>query len=283
MSDLWIAVTVMAVICAAAGGLAYGLLYSEKHPRLVIAFMALAILATVLFLLRLQGHLMWARIVPHSAAIIYTNLAAVFAALAAGWGARLPDTPRWRRVAVSGSLGLASLAAIMWPMLSMAVRPPPPGGNEWKGPVALQSSWATCSPAAATTLLNAEGIPVTEREMIPLCLTDYAGTPTLGLYRGIKLMADRNNRKVDIVDRSLDKLIGDDNWPVLMAVRLPFGVEDPRFTQEWGWIPGMGHSVVALGFAIDGRLVVADPAFGLEHWTIDQLKVLWQGNGIRVK
>ncbi|MGI9518389.1 MAG: peptidase C39 [Pirellulaceae bacterium] len=283
MLDLWIAVIVMGVICAAAAGAAYGFLYSEKHPRMVIAFMALAILGAVLFLLRLQGHLMWARFVPHSAAIIYTNVAALFAALAAGWGARLPDTPRWRRMGVSGLLGLASLAAIMWPMLSMAVRPPPEGQDEWKGPVALQTSWATCSPAAAATLLSAEEIPASEREMIPLCLTDYAGTPTLGMYRGIKLMANKNNREVEIVDSGLDQLLSDNDWPVLMAVRLPFGVEDPRFTQEWGWIPGMGHSVVALGFAIDGRLIVADPAFGLEHWTMDQLNVLWQGNGIRIK
>ncbi len=56
-----------------------------------------------------------------------------------------------------------------------------------------------------------------------------------------------------------------------------------RFKDEWGWIPGTGHSVVALGFAADGHLVVADPAIGLEHWSMDQLEILWQGNGIRIK
>ncbi len=236
-----------------------------------------------MFLFRLQGHLMWARFVPHSAAIIYTSVSAVLAALAAGWGARLPDTPRWRRTVVSGLLALASLAAILWPMIAIALRPPPEGQNEWAGPVALQTSWATCSPAAAATLLRAENILANERELIPLCLTDEAGTPTLGMYRGVKLMADKQNRQVEVVDRSLDKLIADNDWPVLMAVRLPFGVDDPRFVQEWGWIPGMGHSVVALGFAVDGHLVVADPAFGLERWTRNQLEVLWQGNGIRIK
>ncbi len=222
MSDLWIAVAVMSVICAAAGGMAYGILYSEKQPRLIIGLMAMAIMGCVLFLFRLQGHLMWARFVPHSAAIIYTSVSAVLAALAAGWGARIPDIPRWRRLAVSGSLALASLAAILWPMLSIAVRPPPEGQDEWLGPVAIQTSWATCSPAAAATLLRAEKIPASEREMIPLCLTDDAGTPTLGMYRGIKLMANKQNRQVEIVDRSLEQLIAEDDWPVLMAVRLPF-------------------------------------------------------------
>lgn len=193
------------------------------------------------------------------------------------------DTPKWRRAMVAVGLGLASLAAILWPLLSIVLRPPPEGHDEWKGPVAMQSSWATCSPAAAATLLTAEGISVSEREMIPLCLTDYDGTPTLGLYRGIKLMANRSDRQVEIVDRRLDRLLEDDDWPVLMAVRLPPGVDDPRFEDEWGWIPGMGHSVVALGRGPDGGFVIADPAIGLELWSESKLTTLWQGNGLRVR
>ena len=149
--------------------------------------------------------------------------------------------------------------------------------------MAKQSSWATCSPAAAATLLTAEGIPVSEREMIPLCLTDYDGTPTLGLYRGIKLISSRNNRQVEIVARDLATLLQENDWPVLMAVRLPFGVDDPRFEAEWGWIPGMGHSVVVLGRNPAGEFLVADPAVGLEVWTESKLETLWQGNGLRVR
>lgn len=245
--------------------------------------LALASLATFFFLLFLAGQLFWARLVPCSAAIIYTNLAAVFAGLGAGWGWRLPNTPKWRRVIIAVGLGAVSLAAIFWPLLSVTLRPPYRGQDKWEGPVAMQSSWATCSPAAAATLLNAKGIRVSEREMIPLCLTDYAGTPTLGLYRGIKLIAARNNRRVEIVDRSFEKLLQDDDWPVLMAVQLPWGVDDPRFENEWGWIPGMGHSVVVLGRKTNGGFIVADPAQGLELWTEAKLETLWQGNGLRVR
>jgi hypothetical protein len=147
----------------------------------------------------------------------------------------------------------------------------------------MQSSWATCSPAAAATLLNAEGITVSEREMIPLCLTDYHGTPTLGLYRGVKLIANRNNRRVEIIDRHLEQLLRDDDWPVLISVRLPFGVDDPRFADEWGWIPGTGHAVVGLGRTPDGGFLIADPAVGLERWSKPKLEKLWQGNGLRVR
>jgi hypothetical protein len=249
----------------------------------VMLLLAISISATVFFLLYWNGQLFWARIVPSSAAIIYTNLASVFAALGAGWGWRLPNTPRWRRAFLATALSITSLGAILWPLLSMALRPPPEGQDNWRGPVAMQSSWATCSPAAAATLLTAEGIEVSEREMVPLCLTDYDGTPTLGLYRGIKLLAARNDRQVEIIDRSLESLIRDNDWPVLIAVRLPFGVDDPRFVDEWGWIPGMGHSVVALSRTPDGGFLIGDPAIGLEHWPESKLQTLWQGSGIRVR
>jgi len=147
----------------------------------------------------------------------------------------------------------------------------------------MQSSWATCSPAAAATLLRAEGFEVSERDMIPLCLTDRSGTPTLGLYRGIKLIADQNDCQVEIVDSDLAKLLRDNDWPVLLAVRLPHGVDDRRYADEWGWIPGMGHSVVALGRTPDSGIIVGDPSVGLERWTEADLKLLWQGNGVRVK
>jgi hypothetical protein len=282
MSDIWTAVAVMTFVSASAALASAQLLSTDKGQR-VMLLLALSIVASILFLLYLAGQLFWARIVPSSAAIIYTNLAAVFAGLGAGWAWRLPRTPRWRRILMAASLGLASLAAILWPLLSMALRPPPAGQDQWAGPVAMQTSWATCSPAAAATLLTAEGISVSEREMIPLCLTDYDGTPTLGLYRGIKLVASRNARQVEIVDRSLNRLLQDDDWPVLAAVRLPRGVDDPRFEQEWGWIPGMGHSVVILRRTPDGQFLIADPAAGLELWPESKLTTLWQGNGLRVR
>ncbi|QDU31065.1 hypothetical protein ETAA8_62180 [Anatilimnocola aggregata] len=282
MWDIWTAVVVMSFVSAGAAILSARFLWAEKGQSNML-LLALSILAMVLFLQFWAGQLFWARVVPSSAAIVYTNLTAIFAALGAGWAWRLPQMARWRRALMATALGFASLAAILWPLLSIALRPPPAGQDKWQGPVAMQSSWATCSPAAAATLLRAEGISVSERDMIPLCLTDYDGTPTLGLYRGIQLMAAKNNRQVEIVDRSLSRLLLDNDWPVLMAVRLPLGVEDERFEKEWGWIPGMGHAVVALDRHPDGGFVMADPAVGLEVWSEEKLKTLWQGNGMRMK
>jgi hypothetical protein len=256
-------------------------LFSDKGQR-VILMLTLSVFAMIYFLLYGSGQLFWARLVPSSASIIYTNFAAVFAGLATGWAWRLPETPAWRRAGLAGLLGTSAIVAVCWPLLSIALRPAPAGGDQWVSDVAMQTSWATCSPAAAATLFRAEGIVIGEREMIPLCLTDRAGTPTLGLYRGIKLVANRNHREVMIVDSDLEKLLGDNDWPVLLAVELPYGTDDRRYADQWGWIPGMGHSVVALGRLPDGGIIIGDPSVGLERWTESDLKLLWQGNGIRV-
>lgn len=282
VTDIWTAIVVMCCVSAAAALLSGGYLYSNTGQR-VMLLLTLAVFASIFFLLYATGQLFWARIVPVSACIVYTNLAPVFSGLGAGWGWRLPHTPAWRRAGLAAILGISSLAAVFWPLLLIALRPPPVGHDVWKEGVALQTSWATCSPAAAATLLNAEGIEVSEREMIPLCLTDRSGTSTLGLYRGIKLVADRNGREVEIVAPDLATLLEDDDWPVLLAVQLPYGVDDRRYADEWGWIPGMGHSVVVLGSVPGGGVIVGDPSVGLERWSAADLEVLWHGNGVRVK
>ncbi|KAA1258654.1 hypothetical protein LF1_11760 [Rubripirellula obstinata] len=280
--DLFVATVVMMGLSASAGLFTSFVAYSSKGQRTILG-LAIATLAMVYFLFYGSGQLFWARFVTDSAAIVYTNFAAIFAAMAAGWAWRLPKTPAWRRSMLTILLAIGSLAAIFWPFLSIAIRPPPKGGDDWQSGVAMQTSWATCSPAAAATLLRAEGIDVSESEMIPLCLTDSSGTPTLGLYRGIKIVANRNNRPVAVINETLDELISADDWPVLLAVELPFGTDDTRYATQWGWIPGMGHSVVALGKTPDGLgLMIGDPSVGLEAWSMADMQVLWHGDGIRL-
>ncbi|WP_315851690.1 cysteine peptidase family C39 domain-containing protein [Roseimaritima multifibrata] len=254
----------------------------KKRGQTTMLWLALSVFAMVYFMLYASGQLFWARWVPASAAIIYTNLAALFAACGAGWAWRLPDTPVWRRGIMAGMLAVASAASIIWPLLSIALRPPPAGDDQWRDGVALQTSWATCSPAAAATFLNAEEIKSSEAELIPLCLTDSSGTPTLGLYRGVKLVANENGKDVAILTTDLEGLIAADKWPVLIGVQLPFGTEDRRYAEQWGWIPGMGHSVVVLGRDGNDRFIVGDPSIGLEVWDRSDMEILWHGIGMRL-
>lgn len=281
MQDIWIAVAVMVGISLLCGLMAGGWLYPRSGQGVKLC-MALSLLGMFYFQLYASGQLFWAKLIPVSAAIVYSNLSAPLAALAAGWSLRLPQTPIWRRALMVALLGGASVVAVLWPVLSIAVRPAPSGGDNWQQGVAMQTSWATCSPAAAATLLRASGIDVSESEMIPLCLTDGSGTPTLGLYRGVKLVAQRHQRDVQLLEGFLDELLAADDWPVLLAVKLPHGTPDRRYADQWGWIPGMGHSVVALGSAGDGQIWVGDPSVGLERWSRGDLEVLWHGDGLRL-
>ncbi len=281
MNDILIAAGVMSLVSLLSGLIAYWL-----HPRGrqgLMLCMSVTILGMFYFQLYASGQLFWARLIPVSAAIIYSNLSAPLAAMAAGWAAHLPNTPVWRRAAMVLLLGAGSLTAIFWPLLSIALRPAPAGGDDWALGVARQTSWATCSPAAAATLLQANGIIASESQMIPLCLTDGSGTPTLGLYRGVKLVAEQQGRDVEVIDSTLDELLTADDWPALLAVKLPLQTEDRRYAENWGWIPGMGHSVVVLGAAEQDQVWVGDPSVGLERWSRRDLEILWHGDGLRVR
>lgn len=282
MSDL-----IIAYGCMFATSLLLGVLAATKlYPRSgqgVMLLVTLSIVGMFAFMLYAAGQLFLALIVSHSAAIVWTNMTPVLGALAAGWILRLPNIPKVRRAGMSVLVACGSLLSLFWPNLGPLLRPPPPGRELVSQSVVLQSSWATCSPAAAATLLHQEGIPISEREMIPLCLTDGSGTPSLGLYRGVKLVADSHGRRVSVPSLSVDQLLANDDWPLLLTVKLPqTGVEDSRYEDQWGWIPGMGHTVVALHRISKDELRIADPAVGIETWHRDDLEVLFHGSAIRV-
>jgi hypothetical protein len=56
------------------------------------------------------------------------------------------------------------------------------------------------------------------------------------------------------------------------------------FTREFGWVPGVNHSVVVERFSSNGSAVIADPACDMcrEQWGADTLRTLWRGYGIRL-
>ena len=282
MLDLWIAIIAMIAISIVLATLTAA--YAPRRREGQMLCLALILGSAFAFLFYSAGQLYWTRLIPQSAVAVWANFTPLLVATAAGICWRLEKTPRWRRLVMTLSLACVSVAATFWPFINLAMRPQPAGGDSWNGPVAMQTSWATCSPAAAATFLTAAGIPISESQMIPRCLTDASGTPTLGLYRGVKMIAAENGRELSVSDFDMTQLFnGDIEFPILLMVKLPrSGVDDPRYANQWGWIPGMGHSVVALGRNERG-LIVADPAKGLEAWSIDDMKVLWHGDAIRLK
>lgn len=282
MTDIFSAIGVVLAVSLISG---VGVAACKKPAGdLRVALMTILLFGAFGSLFYTTGKIFWARYIPHSAVIVWSNFVPLLTALAAGLAYRLPKTPHWRQLLSSGLLGLLSFGSVFWPVIGFIIRPTQPGGNTWHQGVAIQTSRCSCSPAAAATLLNANGIRVNESDLMISCLTDSRGTVSLGLYRGIRLHADQHDMEVEIVPSSLDELYAQDEWPVLLLVELPrAGVEDPRYEQDWGWIPGLGHSVVALKATPSGDLIIGDPSIGLERWTRRDLEVLWHGDGIRLK
>ena len=109
MIDIWVAITVMMVISLLCSLVTGGVLYIREGQSSML-FIALAVLATVVFQIYVSGQLFLAQWIPSTAAVIYTNFSACFAAAAAGWAWRVPKTPAWRR-AFFGSVSRASIGA----------------------------------------------------------------------------------------------------------------------------------------------------------------------------
>jgi hypothetical protein len=179
---------------------------------------------------------------------------------------------------------------------------PPVCADLWIDSVCIQTSRVTCSAAAAATLLRAHGIAATEHELARLCLTRRSGTSRLGLYRGLALKTRDSRWRVEVFGGNLELLretfanrpgaaimpelsLGSPaSGPVILFVGLPAksGL-DPRYADQWGWLPGVQHAVVFDGFAGDRRVIVGDPSMGAEYWLEQGVRDLWwSGVGLRL-
>ncbi len=148
----------------------------------------------------------------------------------------------------------------------------------------VQTTDFTCSAASAATLLRMHGIEATEQEMAQLCLT-RRGTNWLGLYRGLKLKTANTPWDVEVVRCSVDELSTQMQGPMIVEVGLDSNERvDPAFRYEFGWVPGMKHSVILREFTTHGRAAIVDPSpqIGREEWDFETLQSLWRGYGMRL-
>lgn len=245
--------------------------------RLVHLLGILVIALILTYVIHVQGHPRLAQVLPFSNLIVVGNWQPLFVSVLAGllWH-RLPPQV-WRKSAATCALVGACLLSIYRPILAQ----PPRMDDRWDGPVCLQTSPASCSPAAAATLLRVHHIRATEQEMALLCLTSDEGTPMHGLFRGLKIKTlDTPWDVYMFADAAIDDLRG--AGPVLLSVELR--PEARSFTQleEAGWMVGVPHSVVFMGFIGHDRVAIADPALGREIWSLDDLRLLWHGDGVRL-
>lgn len=249
----------------------------QLGERLIHLLGILVVTMIVTYVVRVQGHPRLAQVLPFSNLIVLANWQPLLVSTLAGllWH-RLP-AQWWRKSAVTTALVATCLMSMYRPILAQ----PPRLDDRWDGPVCMQTSQASCSPAAAATLLKAHGIKASEQEMALLCLTSDDGTQMHGLYRGLKIKTKGTPWDVYMfAGATIDDLRG--VGPVLLSVELRPEVRTVRHLQGGGWIVGVPHSVVLIGFIDDQRVAIADPSVGREIWDLDDLRLLWHGEGVRL-
>ncbi|HEX4793540.1 MAG TPA: hypothetical protein VH370_07100 [Humisphaera sp.] len=284
MLDVYLGILILLLI---SGLLFVAGLWIGKHvkPRTAV----LLFMLTVFFLLAYQkfaaDQLWLARILPFSNLVVIGNFFPPLVALAASFS--LTALPKG---VVRRSLLLIPFLALSWVGLVRTVFGAPPElGDRWIRDVCMQTSDASCSAAAAATLLHAAPyhIESSEEEMARLCLTHSSGsradgTTMHGLYRGLKLKTAGTPWKPVPFHQALDELQKNFPGPVILTVELQVG--DPRAANYPGWDPGLRHSVVLFRFLPDGRALMGDPdaELGRERWSLEDLSVLWHGDGIKL-
>jgi hypothetical protein len=277
MRDIYFAMALMAAV--SAGSLFAGLVLGRRlGPKVFAAVALLVCTAVVLLAAFVTDHLLVARLLPFSNVIVLGDWIPPVVALLAGlaWR-RIPGRP-WRR----GLLVSALLLLCGFRSYGRLFAHPPPLEEKSKRGVCLQTSQASCSAAAAATLLKAHGVETGEAEMARLCLTRPAGTPMHGLYRGLKLKAAGAGLDVQAFRGDMESLRRE-TGPVILSVRLePDRRVDERYERLLGWTPGVSHTVVLFGFREDGKADIGDPAVGREQWRLEDLSILWHGEGIRL-
>jgi hypothetical protein len=255
---------------------------SARLSSLVSRLLAAVIVATlVYYVFEIWYDVRVARWLPASNLILIGNWLPVLAAALAALVWRETEIHQLRRSLWAGGLAMAAGFSFLYPLLGATPR----CQDRWdKLGTCLQTTPETCSPAAAATLLRHYGVEATEQEMAQLCLTRN-GTSWQGLFRGLKLKTADTPYDVEVVRCTADGLPDLADRPLILSVGLSRGSRaDSDFTREFGWQPGVNHSVVLLRFDANSNALIADPSLEMcrEYWSPEMLKTLWRGYAFRL-
>lgn len=278
MVDLYIGLAIIGTL--SIGSFRVTRLIFESRPRWVSDLAALVLLGCMFCYSRfLWDDVRLACLLPFSNLVVVGNWFPVAAGILGGlaW-TRIPG--RWYRKSLSvAALTVVAGYAAVSPLLGTA----PVCDDWWDAEHAcVQSTQETCSPASAATLLALHGIATNEQEMAELCLT-REGTSWVGLYRGLKLKTAGTPFDVQVVKCDADDVLAM-GQPAILSVGLDATNANVEMRKEWGWIPGVNHTVVFMQTNSNHELVVMDPApgYGREHWSRDNFAMLFRGIAIRL-
>ena len=273
-ADLWVAALAIVALGLAIAAVVYRA--SARAPGWV-RNVAVAVLVGLLLLFgfRLADSVPMARLLPVTCLPVCGDLAIPLAFPLAALLLRFP-LPLWRRILLVSLLVMLALGTV----LATLLRPTPTCANSWDDNVCLQTQTATCSAAAAATLLHHYGIAADEEEMARLCLTSGRGTTLHGLFRGLLVKTEGTPYRPRIGTTTVADLQSSGHLPAIVSVALTAKTDrqDARYAKDWGWQIGVSHAVVILAFTDDDRVLMADPSVGQEHWNVGGLRDLLVGD-----
>ncbi len=256
---------------------------SSRSPGLLIAS---SIVFSLLFCLSFHARLGWAKVIPMSGVVLWSNLTPIILVFSAGIAWNTTVLQRHLRTLIVSSLGLLAAAYLVSPIVRPWIDPPRVAAiGHSLGRICLQSHDSTCAPAAAATLLRLNGIDSNEKEMIDSCLTSQLGTEPLGIFRGLKLAIRNREHDVRIASRNPKSWGLNGQLPNVAMVHFPDNEFGPlgktvavpsRFL---GPRREAGHAIVVIG-QTNGKWTIADPAIGLVEWSDEELLNRFTGDAI---
>lgn len=279
VSDLYVGLAVLLLESVVA------FLVATRFPRVSSKRQGLALMlttgaATILYGWLLRDSVLLVRCLPFSNLPVVGNWYPIAASVLAGLAWRHTPGSRVRRGWPVVGLAVVGTFAALQPLLGRV----PACGNRWdRQGICRQTTPYTCTPACAATVLKMHGIPATEQEMAELCLT-RRGTTWQGLYRGLRLKTANTPFEVEVLSGSADSLRRLTPDCMILTVGLPYGAKvDPIYEQQYSWKRGTMHTVLLFDFAANNRVDMGDPDVGKEQWTVDDLRVLFRGRGLRLR
>jgi hypothetical protein len=275
MTDIYLAIAIVSVVSLLLGSGAY--LVARQAAKWVSILIAAGAAGLIVLNIAHLRHSLWpVRLLPVSNMIVYADPTPELGAILGGAALVLMSGTFWRKMVLVGPL----LGLCLWGSFGVCFGTKPPMENRWRRGICLQTSMSSCSAAAAATLLRTHGIATTEAEMAELCLTNLDGTSPRGVYRGLKIKTEGTAWAVKVFHGDLATLQALKE-PVLLTMELvPKPGIDPRYQEQWGWAPGVAHSVVVLRSRPDDRFDMGDPSRGYEVWDHRAIETLWKGDGL---
>ncbi|MFG0289345.1 MAG: peptidase C39 [Rhodopirellula sp. JB044] len=226
------------------------------------------------------GRLVWAEAISSSSVLYWSNVTPIALGFTSGLVGHTRSMRRALRPLVTVCLMGLAIGYVVTPIARPVLFPLTlNAAPNWRNGVCMQSHGASCAPAAAVTLLKHFGVDASEVSMADACLSSTLGTAPLGLYRGLKTIADEHGLAARVASRDPSTWIDAGQLPNVALVSFESFPGQPMGNRFLG-SRFSGHVITVLGRTDGGRWLIGDPAVGKVSWSDDELRTRITGEAI---